>query len=149
MVKRKKREINLRSWLIPKLRRISYQWPPRKSAKDAARISRGKYKCASCEGTFGHKEIYLDHIDPVVPPEGFDKITKDLSENKELLTLLKCNKDEFSILFYVLVFLARLLVKTNYWQVLCKQCHDIKTDLENELRKDIKSKKNLDKIKKI
>ena len=127
---RKKKEINLKTWLVPKLRRLSYQWPPRKDTKTAARIARGQYKCASCEEIFGPKEIYLDHVEPVVDPEnGFQ------------------GWDEY---------ISRLFTKSDGFQVLCGVCHDIKTELENELRKDIKEelkkrvkeKKKLDKPEK-
>lgn len=106
----------LKDWLVQKLRRLSYQWPPRKEAKRAARVSRGKYKCAICEGEeFGPKQIVMDHIEPVIDPEeGFI---------------------DFNI------YLKRLFCKKELFQVLCKSCHTSKTYLENEIRKQVRNEK--------
>lgn len=105
----------LRSWLTQKLRRISYQWPARKEALRRARISRGKYRCAMCDDEdkiYGRKEIVLDHKDPVIDPfEGW------------------IGWDEY---------LRRLFCPEDNWQVLCKDHHDIKTAIENEIRRDTK-----------
>lgn len=57
--------------LIPRSRirsavRKLWLWSPmRKEALARARISRGVYRCAECGGTFGPKEIEVDHIQPV------------------------------------------------------------------------------------
>lgn len=109
---RRKKEVNLKTWLTPKLRRLSYQWPPRKETKRAGKVSRGRYKCAACEEDFHYSQISLDHVDPVIDPEaGF-------TDWQDYITRLFCSMEGF--------------------QILCHQCHDIKTELENDLRKDIK-----------
>ena len=124
-MKKKKEEMTkeekfLKSWLVQKLRRISYQWPARKAAKKAARVSRGKYECAMCkdagvEKLYGPKEIVLDHIEPVISvEEGF----------------IDWNN-----------YIVRLFCEESGFQVLCKSCHDIKTYLENDIRKQIRMDK--------
>lgn len=107
----------LKHWLTNKLRRLSYQWPARKAAIQKARVSRGKYKCATCEGDqFGPKEIQLDHIIPVVDEEaGF-------IDWNTYIDRLFCIEDNF--------------------QVLCKPCHAAKTFFEQEIRKQVKREKN-------
>lgn len=91
------------------LRRASYRWPFKHMAKSAQRIERGFYRCQSCQGSFGPKEVNLDHKDPVEDIKtgftGWDK------------------------------FVDRLFVKTNEFQVLCLPCHDAKTLVENEQRR--------------
>jgi 5-methylcytosine-specific restriction endonuclease McrA len=111
---KKKKEINLRTWLIPKLRRLSYQWPPRNEAKKLARVERGKYKCAICCNIFGPKEIVLDHNIPVVPLEGF----QDLGH-----------------------FVESLFCSVDNYNTLCIPCHNSKTDVENGIRKQLKKEK--------
>lgn len=110
----------LKNWLTQKLRRLSYQWPARKAALRKARISRGRYECAMCkdagvEEQYGPKEIVLDHIDPVVSEEDgwVDWNT----------------------------YIKRLFCEEKGWQVLCRQCHDIKTYLENDIRRQIRNEK--------
>jgi 5-methylcytosine-specific restriction endonuclease McrA len=107
----------LKHFLTNKLRRISYQWPPRKAAIVAARVSRGKYKCASCEGeNFGPKDIQLDHIIPVVDEEiGW-------TDWNTYIERLFCDEENF--------------------QCLCRPCHAAKTFFEQEIRKQVKREKN-------
>lgn len=111
---KKKKEINLKTWLIPKLRRLSYMWPPRNEAKKLARVERGKYKCAQCNNIFGPKEVVLDHINPVVPIEGF----QDLGH-----------------------FVESLFCDVSGFQVLCIADHDTKTTQEDILRENNKKVK--------
>ncbi len=111
----------LRSWLKQKLRRISFQWPHRKTALKNARVSRGKYECSICKEEdidvlYGPKEIVLDHIDPVVDP--FDG-------------WIDWNN-----------YIIRLFSPEDNWQVVCKHHHEIKTAIENEVRRE---EKRLDK----
>lgn len=113
-----KEKHNFRPWLINKLRRLSYQWPARKEAIKKARIERGKYKCATCEGIFGPKEIQADHIEPVIDPH-----TGFVDWN---------------------TYIDRLFCDTDLYQILCKGCHTIKSSFENYIRDDIKKEKNND-----
>ena len=127
MTKRSKKPTNIKTWLVPKLRRLSFQWPARKLAKTAARVERGKYKCIHCEAEgrdvlWGPKEIALDHVEPVISVEegflGWD------------------------------VYISRLFCEKSGWQVLCKEHHEIKTFLENELRDSMKDEDIIKEIEK-
>lgn len=109
--------MNLKGFIIALLRRGSYRWPIRTQAMKLARVSRGQYKCNHCKGTFNRKDIQVDHVNPVVDPiEGFtdwnDYIKRMFPENVEC------------------------------FQILCKECHNIKTLIEKEIRK--KNKKTVD-----
>lgn len=106
---------NLRHFLTNKLRRISYQWAPRKQAIVNARLERGVYKCATCEGNFGRTEIQLDHINPVIDEQvGF--VDWD-------------------------TYIDRLFCDVDNFQVLCKPCHETKTFFEQEIRKQVRKDK--------
>ena len=106
--------MDLKIFVISTLRRASYRWPSRTEALMKARVSRGIYKCSLCDGEFGRKEIQVDHIEPVIPLEGW------------------VGWDSF---------IDRLYCKSEGLSILCKPCHKTKTYLENELRKDYKKEK--------
>lgn len=107
-----------KAFCIAALRRASYRWPGRYMAMKAAHVDRNAYKCAECEGIFPKKEIRLDHIDPVVPVEGF--------KNGESFDLHE--------------FAERLLVEESGFQVLCDTCHSKKSLEENQERRKNKKK---------
>lgn len=116
--KSKKSKPNLKHWLVNKVRRLSYQWPPRKEAIKKARLERGIYLCNICQGKFGPKEIQLDHIEPVIHEEdGF----------------IDWNN-----------YLERLFCAEEGFQVLCKPCHNIKSYYENEIRRQVKKENRKD-----
>lgn len=106
------------------MRRASYLWPPRQRAKDKAKIGRGQYKCAECgkvckpakkvssASPARKAEFHLDHKEPVVPVD-----SEGVDWN---------------------VYIERLFVDVEGWQVLCVDCHKIKTDKENKERKYVR-----------
>jgi len=114
----KSHEEILKAFIIASLRRASYRWPPRNQAMTDARLSRGIYKCASCQGTFSKKDIQLDHKDPIIPVTGWDGWEG---------------------------FINRLFCKAEGYQVVCSSCHSVKTLVENTERKMNRDKKKLDK----
>ncbi len=110
-------ERDIRRFLIPVLRRASMRFKvkvekgyeyPRTQAKQAARIERGLYKCASCGEGFKEKDTVVDHIEPVVALEG-----DDYDWN---------------------TFINRLYVPAEKLQILCIPCHDLKSLTEDNLR---------------
>lgn len=110
-------ERDIRRFLIPVLRRASIRFKvkvakgyeyPRTQCKQAARIERGLYKCASCGEGFKEKDTVVDHVDPVVALEG-----DDYDWN---------------------TFINRLYVPADKLQILCVPCHDIKSLTEDNLR---------------
>jgi 5-methylcytosine-specific restriction endonuclease McrA len=117
----------LASWLIPRLRRISTYWPGKQAAMDRSKrqVQIGHYKngkpeyrvkfaCAKCSELYDKSEIQMDHIIPMVNVSGFK--TWD-----ETLANLFCEPEGF--------------------QTLCKSCHYLKTQLENEERGKNRKKK--------
>jgi hypothetical protein len=120
------------------LRRASYRWPGRNEALTAARVARGFYKCAVCSvDSFKRTEVNLDHIEPVVPVES-DWHLADGSPDWN-------------------IFIKRLFVGPQGFQVICINCHDAKTMIEDQMRadynaerkKEAKEKKKLDKSEKV
>lgn len=107
-----------RNWVISLLRRGTFLWKPRSEAKKRAKVQTGVYKtsgnpkygyqCQMCKEVFKSSEIQVDHISPVIGPEGFT--TWDDYINK-----MFCDVD-------------------NLW-ALCKPCHDKKSKKEVEERK--------------
>ena len=111
------------------LRTASMKWPPRNQVAKAAWVSRGVYLCAGYRyGTTldfeggpldyhlphevprtdgGSNNIYVDHIEPVIPPTGFT--TWDDA-------------------------IRRMFPEEDGFQLLCKECHTRKTKDERDER---------------
>ena len=103
-----------KDFVIRHLRRASYKWPDRNTAKKRAWVSRGYYRCAMCLEVFHYKQIQLDHIRPIIEPKrGW------VSYND---------------------FIERLLCDELGFQCLCKSCHKEKTKKENKIRNENKKK---------
>ena len=104
----------LKQFITSTLRRASLRWKFRSEAMRAGRTSRGLYRCTMCQGDFKQRDIILDHIKPVVPVTGFD------------------NWDGF---------ISRLFVPAEGFQILCRQCSDIKTQIEDRMRANLNAVK--------
>jgi len=109
------RRKNLKKFLIPILRRATYRWSARSEALKESRKDRNAYECAMCKDIYKNNQIVLDHIIPVVDPKlGFT------------------NWDDY---------VDRMFPEKEGFQVLCSSCHDIKTELEDEMRKHFNKEK--------
>ncbi len=98
------------------LRRISRFWSPARECLAKARLSRGVYECQLCKKVVNNKQIKIDHIDPVIPIEGFQNWD-------HVINRLFCEADGF--------------------QAICKECHDEKTKKENAQRKVLRKEKSV------
>ena len=104
-------EANDYTWLRSQLRRISRRWPPVYKALANAKVpytgdnKRKKwwYQCADCKQLFDGKNVSVDHIEPVG-------------------TLLKKSD--------IADFIEKLFCSADKLQVLCDNCHDLKTYME-------------------
>ena len=96
------------------LRSQSLKWPERNEALKAARVERGLYRCKMCQETFKRQEVQLDHINPIIP------VDKGFTTWDDYIERLFCSADRL--------------------QVLCKQCHEVKTLSEDLLRPSKKKK---------
>lgn len=105
-----------RTYLMSVLRKASRFWNPARECLKNARLHRGIYKCAICESQVGPKEIKIDHINPVIPVEGFESWDQVVD---------------------------RLFCELEGYQAICKTCHDAKTLAENELRKVCRKEKKV------
>lgn len=113
----------LQDFLIKSLRAASLKWKPRNDCFKKARTRHGYYRCASCGEEVPNtikvageqkrmQYVFADHIEPVVDPRrGF----VDWNE-----------------------YVARLFVDASGYQLLCKPCHEAKSNKENELRRKTK-----------
>lgn len=114
----KPKVFNLKSFVINTLRRASYRHPARNEALTAARITRGVYRCAHCNGEFPKKEITLDHKIPVVDPvTGFT------------------TWDDY---------VNRMFCDASNYQTLCTTCDDSKCATEREVRKKFRQQRKKD-----
>lgn len=108
----RKRNNDLTEFVKRHLRRSSYRWGPRSTVFKASRRSRGVYECAKCLGLFGRREIRMDHVNPVIDPkkgwQGWDE------------------------------YINRMFPDEKGFQALCNECHNTKTQKENEVRRKVK-----------
>jgi 5-methylcytosine-specific restriction endonuclease McrA len=115
---------NLPKWIIPRLRSMSRFWPEKNEALNNAKVKlqigfykngnpeyKTLFKCHYCEQLFDRTDIQVDHINPIVSVEGF----KDWS-----------------------AYIEALFCPANELQILCKEDHQAKSFLENQLRREIK-----------
>lgn len=108
-------EARRKSFIVSALRSGTQRYPPKYTTMNSAKTVKkvnpksGRlaqhYKCAGCLNEFPAKEVQVDHIIPVVGPEGFT------------------TWDDY---------INRLYCSGNNLQVLCLDCHGIKTKLERE-----------------
>lgn len=104
-------EANDYTWLRSQLRRISRRWPPVYEALANAKVpytgdnkrKKWRYECADCKQLFDGKNVSVDHIEPVG-------------------TLLKKSD--------IADFIEKLFCSVDKLQVLCDNCHDLKTYME-------------------
>jgi len=106
----------LKRFIVPTLRRASYRWPERNESLKAAKLERGVYKCANCELPHPRKNVQIDHIEPVVPLE---------------VTLTTQSWDSY---------IERMFCTRDKYQILCEQCHDLKSSMEVQTRKANRAK---------
>jgi len=109
---KKKKAFNLHGYIFGALRKIWRWYPERKIALDLAKVyisNKELYTCAKCDKIFTRKQVHIDHLNPVISP-----ITGFTSWDS---------------------YIQRLFVSHNHLQVLCKDCHQLKTQAENKLRR--------------
>lgn len=91
------------------LRRVSSFWWAMSEAMDRAKVSRGLWSCAHCKEHFKKHEVQKDHIQPVV----------SVNEDKQ--------NDMNS-------YVETLFCEPENIQILCKNCHSLKSSVEATLR---------------
>ena len=106
-----------KSFITSVLRSGYRRWPPKYETLKEAQTGKKEnaktkriamhYKCNSCKEDFPAKEVQVDHIEPVVDFKGFSSWD---------------------------IFIERLFCEKENLQVLCKECHLIKTQLEKKER---------------
>ena len=117
----------LKAFVINALRRAHSRWFPKSIAMEQAKTtreytikkekdkSRIAYLCKHCDGVFRAKEINVDHINPVVDPKsGFTTFDN---------------------------YIESLFVGVDDYQILCIECHKVKTYLETQVRTETKRNK--------
>lgn len=112
-------EARFRSFVTGNIRRFSMKWPPISECLKNARISRGIYLCNGCKQEVTAsikidgkriKNVHVDHINPVVDPKLGWTSWDDVIE--------------------------RMFIEPEGLQVLCYECHTVKTNEERALHKE-------------
>ena len=87
------------------LRSAFMKWGPKHQAKLNAKQGYNSYLCAACDETFGSKDIEVDHITPAGSLKTYDDLPG---------------------------FVERMFCEVEGFQVLCKPCHQLKTNDERK-----------------
>jgi len=108
----------LKAQVVRYIRQLFRQAPQFKEAKEISvhpeiKGPRGgkMYQCVACEDAFKATEIQVDHIEPIVP-EGIKQCDMTIDE-----------------------YVARLFCDVSNLQILCKECHKLKTQEERKFSK--------------
>ena len=118
--KRSKKEWSPDGYLLAAFRKV-FRWSPerRKALARAFKYKKGKiefYECEECHEIVPRKEKQVDHTSPVILPQqgfiGYDDLRR------------------------------RMFVSAVELKVLCKKCHQKKTQAENKIRRQVKKDKN-------
>ena len=118
-------EAKFKSFVKGNLRRTTMKWAPIGQALKAARTRRGFYHCAGCEQEVPNsvavegsrrrqKNVHVDHINPVIDP-AVGWTTWDDCIN-------------------------RMFSEIDNLQVLCGDCHTVKTNEEKQVAKERRAK---------
>ena len=107
-----------KGWIISLLRKGTIRYPPRNECLRNAFVDRrvnpntGRmakhYRCASCLEVFPLKQVCVDHIESVIPTTGFT------------------TWDDY---------IQRMFCSVEGLQILCVECHAMKSSEENRQRK--------------
>lgn len=116
MPKQEWTEGRIKSFIVSVLRAGSRRWPPKYETLNAAKTEKktnartGRmaqhYRCNACKQEFPAKEVQVDHKKPVIDP------TVGFVDWNTFIERMFCGKDNL--------------------QVLCKSCHDTKTQKEKK-----------------
>lgn len=121
--------------VINSLRRLTFSHPPRNQALNKMKVAAATFACEKCgdwyysgkseknlakiEAEFPDKDIqvgkvYVDHIEPIVPLTGWESWDS---------------------------YIERMFCEKEGLQILCEECHDVKTRAEKKKRVDNRKKK--------
>lgn len=110
-----------------KLEESRQEFPRYKKDGSLAKKPWVKRQCEVCSEWVGSTKIAIDHVDPVVPPDGFP--------------------DDMDMWDRINTFLRRLWCEKDNLQRICDDCHDKKTKNERDYRSSIKDAELLEGIK--
>lgn len=128
------------SFVKKHLRPASLEWNPRNAAEIAARVERGRSRCAECKEIINNYRPALDKKtgNPLLDKRGNPKRTKNF--HMDHIQPVQPVGREISLIEWIF----RLLCPQENFQLICIPCHEIKTQHENmlrEVRKLLKPKK--------
>ncbi len=112
---KKKKEFNVKGYIFGALRKIWRWHPVRRQILALAKVNGCNlvgdwFACAKCDQIFPKKQVQVDHIKPVIDPAAGFTTWDSVIE-------------------------AMLNVTLDDVQILCFDCHRLKTNTENELRR--------------
>lgn len=135
----KKETTKFKGKIISALRKLTYTNPDRKKSFDKAKVDSATHECQSCgiycysgnseknyqatverhaDKTVIKDKAVADHAEPVIRIEGYGEKVWDWDDYINRMHF--CGEEN--------------------WNILCKNCHDVKTKKENEARKEFRKR---------
>jgi len=125
---------NLKMLVISAIRKLWRNYPPRNASLELACIDKSvaahnrQYRCAMCNDLFLKQQCEINHLKCAPPNESLDEFVRRI-----FLNIASWKGDEFTDnngIKWTKEALAQ-----EYLEVLCKNCHKIKTKTQNKQRR--------------
>ena len=122
--------------IINAIRRLSFTHKPRNAAKAKRKVGPATWQCDMCQAVVytGKKKDIPSEVTDIYPNAIFGKIEIDHQESCVPLEGFPGKKWDWNI------FLDNMFCDEDGFNVICKPCHDSKTFLEKEIRKEARQK---------
>lgn len=115
--------------IINALRRLSYGYPPRSKAKNKQKVAPATFECEHCKIWVYEGSKELDKLD-LDPPNGLTKGKVNHDHIEPIVPLEGYTGGDWNWHEYI----ERMFCDDVGFQILCSECHDIKTKKEDEIR---------------
>ena len=124
-------ESSLKKWMIPRLRRISYTYPPRNEAKKKQKVSPATFECEHC-GVWIYEGFSVDNMAAIA----LEHPDKEVIMGKSKMDHIEPVIDVFDGFIDMGEYVKRMFCSEEGFQLICESCHFFKTEWENHIRKN-------------
>ena len=126
--------------IINALRRLSFTYSPRNNAKSRQKVGPATFACEHCniwiyEGS-RNIDTQLDKLE-LKPPNGIIKGKTNMDHKEPVVPLESFKRGSWDWD----QFINRMFCEESGYQLLCSSCHKVKTQKEDEIRKNIRQNK--------
>ena len=112
------------------LRKLTHSWKPKQEVRAEAKRAPATFECAECN-YWCYEGSSKANLDKLIQdnPEAPIKQSKTKDDHIDPIVSVETGFVDWN------TYIDRMFCPKENWQVLCKECHDIKTKEESALRK--------------